>query len=74
MVNKLLFICCAFYFILLHLIFVKLLKVFEGSYDRGTNIAHGFYQPVLAHYIRIRPEEWYGSISMRFELLGCPGK
>ena len=49
-------------------------QVFEGSFDRDTNVIHVFYQPVLAHYVRIRPDEWYGHISMRFELLGCYGK
>ena len=57
----------------LYLIFKFAEKVFEGSFDRDTNIIHVFYQPVLAHYVRIRPEKWYGHISMRFELLGCPG-
>ena len=58
----------------LYLIFKFAEKVFEGSFDRDTNIIHVFYQPVLAHYVRIRPEKWYGHISLRFELLGCPGK
>ena len=49
-------------------------KVFEGSFDRDTDFIHVFYQPVSAQYIRIQPDVWYGEISMRFELLGCPGE
>ncbi|XP_072025097.1 uncharacterized protein [Amphiura filiformis] len=49
------------------------IEVFEGSYDRDVNITHLFYEPVKAHYVRIRPVEWHGQISMRVELLGCPG-
>ncbi|XP_072025093.1 uncharacterized protein [Amphiura filiformis] len=48
------------------------IEVFEGSYDRDTNTTHLFYEPVKAHYVRIRPVEWHGQISMRVELLGCP--
>ncbi|XP_072025092.1 uncharacterized protein [Amphiura filiformis] len=49
------------------------IEVFEGSYDRDTNTTHLFYEPVKAQYVRIRPVEWHGQISMRVELLGCPG-
>ena len=35
---------------------------------------HLFHAPVQAQYIRIRPKQWVGSISLRLELLGSLGK
>ena len=52
---------------------IHLKQLFEGSWDQHSPSTHLFYEAVLAHYVRIRPESWYGGIGLRVELLGCPG-
>ncbi|XP_072025091.1 uncharacterized protein [Amphiura filiformis] len=47
-------------------------KIFDGNGDRITVVSHNFAEPIVAQYVRIRPTEWHGNISMRLELLGCP--
>ncbi|KAL9987547.1 hypothetical protein ACROYT_G001872 [Oculina patagonica] len=46
-------------------------KKFAGNKDRDTINFHDLNLPIRARYIRFRPEDWYGHISMRVELYGC---
>ena len=48
-------------------------QVFGGNVDQNIVVYHEFSPPIKARYIRIRPMEWHGHISMRVELYGCPG-
>ncbi|XP_072042884.1 alpha-N-acetylgalactosamine-specific lectin-like [Amphiura filiformis] len=45
--------------------------IFDGNTDQTTVVTNLFHTPVIASYIRILPTEWYGHISIRFELVGC---
>ena len=49
-------------------------QVFEGNSDHTTPVTSLFARGVRANYIRIRPTEWQGYISFRFEILGCNGE
>ena len=53
---------------------ILLLQIFEGSWDSNTPVTHYFYAAVVAQYVRIIPETYYGTIAIRFELLGCKSK
>ncbi|XP_068677063.1 uncharacterized protein [Montipora foliosa] len=48
-------------------------KVFDGNKDSNTVVYNRLHPPVTARYIRLMPVKWYGHISMRMELYGCPG-
>lgn len=43
----------------------------QGNSDRNTKVGHILKSPLTARYIRIRPTNWYGHVSMRFDLYGC---
>ncbi|XP_072042492.1 uncharacterized protein [Amphiura filiformis] len=47
--------------------------VFDGSTDQNTVSVTTISPPVLASFVRVCPTEWYGHISMRFEVLVCDG-
>ena len=44
---------------------------FDGNSDRDTIVYNKINPPVKGRYIQIRPQAWYGHISMRTELYGC---
>ncbi|XP_029200554.2 uncharacterized protein LOC114965136 [Acropora millepora] len=46
-------------------------KDFLGNADQNTVVSHELDTPIRARYIRFRPTEWHGHISMRVELYGC---
>ncbi|XP_033105774.1 uncharacterized protein LOC117108037 [Anneissia japonica] len=46
---------------------------FVGNSDKDTAVTNLFPVEVQARFIRIHPLTWNGHISMRFEVLGCPG-
>ena len=46
-------------------------RVFDGNTDRYTKHETTFREPLKARYVRIKPREWYGHISMRAGLLVC---
>ena len=46
---------------------------FAGNWDRNTAVIN-ILDSLVAQYVRIRPMEWNGNISMRFEILGCQSK
>jgi len=47
--------------------------VFLGNQDTDSVVYNRVSPPIISRYIRILPVEWYGHISMRMELYGCPG-
>lgn len=47
-------------------------KVFQGNSDNETHRKNVIDPPIYARYVRIIPWSWYGRITMRAELLGCP--
>ncbi|KAK3700595.1 hypothetical protein QZH41_001586 [Actinostola sp. cb2023] len=46
-------------------------KVFPGNNDRHSVVSHKLSKPIIARYIRFRPQSWHGHISMRVGLYGC---
>ncbi|XP_033109129.1 lactadherin-like isoform X2 [Anneissia japonica] len=50
------------------------IAVFTGNSDRNTAVTNMFNTGVFARYVRIHPTDWNEHISLRFEVLGCPGK
>ncbi|KAI4890426.1 hypothetical protein NFI96_010812 [Prochilodus magdalenae] len=47
-------------------------KIFQGNFDNETHRKNVIDPPIYARYVRIVPWSWYGRITMRAELLGCP--
>jgi lactadherin len=47
-------------------------KLFGGNSDKDTPRTHFLNSPFVARYVRFKPVEWRGKISMRAGLLGCP--
>jgi len=47
-------------------------KLFPGNSDRNTIVSHKLAIPIDGLGIRFRPKTWYGHISMRVGLYGCP--
>ncbi|XP_033118060.1 fibropellin-1-like isoform X3 [Anneissia japonica] len=45
---------------------------FVGNSDTDTAVTRLFPDGVHARFVRIHPLTWYGHISLRFEVLGCP--
>uniref|UniRef100_A0A3P9L3A6 Neuropilin 2a n=1 Tax=Oryzias latipes TaxID=8090 RepID=A0A3P9L3A6_ORYLA len=46
-------------------------KIFHGNTDPTEVVLNRVPQPVLARYVRIRPQTWQNGIALRFELYGC---
>ncbi|XP_078352346.1 EGF-like repeat and discoidin I-like domain-containing protein 3 [Oculina patagonica] len=46
-------------------------KEFAGNADNDGVVYHGLNPPIMARYIRFRPQAWHHWISMRAELFGC---
>ena len=53
---------------------VCLFQLFEGNWIYNKPAAHLFHEPILAQYVRIRPVQWVGYITLRLELLGLLSK
>ena len=49
-------------------------QIFQGNTDMDTVVYHDLYPIIKTRYIRVRPTEWYGHISMGMELYTCQGK
>nr|XP_055063659.1 EGF-like repeat and discoidin I-like domain-containing protein 3 [Misgurnus anguillicaudatus] len=47
-------------------------KIFQGNFDNETHRKNEIDPPIFARFVRIVPWSWYGRITMRVELLGCP--
>ncbi|XP_070694165.1 neuropilin-2-like isoform X1 [Pempheris klunzingeri] len=46
-------------------------KVFHANADATEVVLNRIPQPVLARFVRIRPQTWRNGIALRFELYGC---
>ncbi|XP_034720585.1 neuropilin-2a isoform X1 [Etheostoma cragini] len=46
-------------------------KIFHGNTDPAEVVLNRVPQPVLARFVRIRPQTWRNGIALRFELYGC---
>uniref|UniRef100_A0A672GXB8 Neuropilin n=1 Tax=Salarias fasciatus TaxID=181472 RepID=A0A672GXB8_SALFA len=46
-------------------------KVFHANTDPTEVVLNRIPQPVLARFVRIRPQTWKNGIALRFELYGC---
>ncbi|MBN3319756.1 NRP2 protein, partial [Atractosteus spatula] len=46
-------------------------KVFHANTDPTEVVLNRIPQPVLARFVRIRPQTWENGIALRFELYGC---
>ncbi|XP_061579959.1 neuropilin-2-like isoform X1 [Cololabis saira] len=46
-------------------------KVFLANTDATEVVLNRIPQPVLARFVRIRPQMWKNGIALRFELFGC---
>ncbi|XP_051914679.1 neuropilin-2a isoform X2 [Hippocampus zosterae] len=46
-------------------------KVFHANTDPAEVVLNRIPQPVLARFVRIRPQSWRNGIALRFELYGC---
>ncbi|XP_078365182.1 EGF-like repeat and discoidin I-like domain-containing protein 3 [Oculina patagonica] len=45
--------------------------LFHGNTDMDTVVSHDLNPIIEARYIRVRPTNWWGHISMRMELYTC---
>ncbi|KAL5016809.1 hypothetical protein ScPMuIL_006398 [Solemya velum] len=45
--------------------------IFEGNEDQDTVVTNEFASPFDAKFVRINPEQWFGSVAMRFGVSGC---
>ncbi|KAM9766815.1 neuropilin-2a isoform 1-T1 [Menidia menidia] len=46
-------------------------KIFHANTDPAEVVLNRVPQPVLARFVRIRPQTWKNGIALRFELHGC---
>uniref|UniRef100_A0AAR2JRI8 Neuropilin n=1 Tax=Pygocentrus nattereri TaxID=42514 RepID=A0AAR2JRI8_PYGNA len=46
-------------------------KIFHANTDPSEVVLNRVPQPVLARFVRIRPQAWKNGIALRFELYGC---
>lgn len=46
-------------------------QVFHANADATEVVLNRIPQPVLARFVRIRPQTWKNGIALRFELYGC---
>ncbi|KAM3585026.1 uncharacterized protein V6R79_005423 [Siganus canaliculatus] len=46
-------------------------KIFHANTDPAEVVLNRVPQPVLARFVRIRPQSWRNGIALRFELYGC---
>uniref|UniRef100_H2TEY0 Neuropilin n=1 Tax=Takifugu rubripes TaxID=31033 RepID=H2TEY0_TAKRU len=46
-------------------------KIFHANTDPAEVVLNRVPQPVLARFVRIRPQAWKNGIALRFELYGC---
>ena len=46
-------------------------QLMQGNSDRDSIVIFDLVPAVLARYIRINPQSWFGGISLRLELIGC---
>ena len=46
--------------------------MFPGNYDRHTVVTNILNPPIAeARFVKILPQEWERTVTLRFEILGC---
>ena len=48
-------------------------RVFDGAYNRDQ-VIRKLIEPHHATTVRLHPKDYFGGISLRWEIYGCPGK
>ncbi|KAL0985594.1 hypothetical protein UPYG_G00159150 [Umbra pygmaea] len=46
-------------------------KTFTGNIDNNNHVKNYIHPPIFSRFIRIIPQSWKSSITLRIELLGC---
>lgn len=46
-------------------------KTFPGNTDNNGHVKNYIYPPIFSRFIRVIPQSWKSSITLRIELLGC---
>ncbi|XP_028250097.1 coagulation factor V [Parambassis ranga] len=46
-------------------------RIFLGNTNNNDHVKNYIYPPIFSRFIRILPQSWMNSITMRIELLGC---
>ena len=46
-------------------------RVFGGNVDRDTVVEHSLDVPIVARFVRLYPQTWYGWMGLRWEVYGC---
>jgi len=69
-------LCCSSLSILVQvplfsLSIVLSVQVFHANTDATEVVLNRIPQPVLARFVRMRPQMWKNGIALRFELYGC---
>ncbi|XP_066268432.1 uncharacterized protein [Branchiostoma lanceolatum] len=49
-------------------------KIFPGNNDGSSPVTNLLEVPIFAQYVRVWPQKWHYTISMRIEVLGCPNE
>uniref|UniRef100_A0A8C7IEB7 ferroxidase n=1 Tax=Oncorhynchus kisutch TaxID=8019 RepID=A0A8C7IEB7_ONCKI len=49
----------------------KVGKTFPGNTDNNGHVKNYIYPPIFSRFIRVIPQSWKTSITLRIELLGC---
>uniref|UniRef100_A0A8C8HDA9 ferroxidase n=1 Tax=Oncorhynchus tshawytscha TaxID=74940 RepID=A0A8C8HDA9_ONCTS len=49
----------------------KVGKTFPGNTDNNGHVKNYIYPPIFSRFIRVIPQNWKTSITLRIELLGC---
>ena len=65
--------CYPIYNYVREIVFSESLQVFLANKDSNTIVYNILNPPITTRFIRIKPMEWRGRISMRTEIYGCPG-
>ena len=65
--------CYPIYNYVREIVFSESLQVFLANKDSNTIVYNILNPPITTRFIRIKPMEWRGRISMRMEIYGCPG-
>jgi len=47
------------------------LQTFQANEDATEVVLNKIHSPVLARFVRIRPQSWHNGIALRLELYGC---
>ena len=46
-------------------------RAFDGNIDQNTVVAHSFDVPIVARFVRLCPQTYHDSMSLRWEIYDC---